>query len=200
MESILGTSELVPFPLEVAGRLNVFGTLRLTIEVFQPSDPVRRRFDTLVTQIYLGLTPMMRHVYVHGQQNLAAGEASVGRVVRFAELSLIQRRDHSGAVVEGIAQELNNFIFAGCGGQLWRVGVLQASTELIASGCDVRHQLPEVHGLRMRPEAVLVRRHCLSYRYRELAEGREVLRVLSGGRRRGLGCACDGAAYASQSG
>jgi hypothetical protein len=103
------------------------------------SNHVRRRLYALVAKIDLRLSAMMRHVNVHGKQDLPSGEMSVGRVVRFVELFVRKVRDHGGAVVEGIAQELDYRVLVGGRGQRrWR-GILQTRTELVVvvAMCDI---------------------------------------------------------------
>src|SRR5579864_5028162 len=49
------------------------------------SHSIRRRLDSLVAQINLGLTTVMGHVNIHRQQDFAAKQVSVRGVVPLAE-------------------------------------------------------------------------------------------------------------------
>jgi hypothetical protein len=46
---------------------------------------------------------MVGYVNVHGEQDFSSEEASVGRVVRRAQLLFGEVGDYGGAIVEGIA-------------------------------------------------------------------------------------------------
>ena len=67
------------------------------------SNPIPRRLDAFVPEIDFGLAAMVGHVNVYGEQDFPAEEASVGRVVRRAQLLFGEVGDHGGAIVEGIA-------------------------------------------------------------------------------------------------
>ena len=49
---------------------------------------IRGRLDTFVAEVDFGLAAMMGHVDVHGKQDFAARQVSVGRVVGGRELLL----------------------------------------------------------------------------------------------------------------
>jgi hypothetical protein len=67
------------------------------------SNPIPRRLDAFIPEIDFGLAAMVGDVNVHGEQDFSAEEASVGRVVRHAQLLFGEVWDHGGAIVEGIA-------------------------------------------------------------------------------------------------
>ena len=67
------------------------------------SNPIPRRLDAFIAQIDFGLAAMVGYVNVHGEQDFSAEEASVGRVVRHAQLLFGEVGDYGGAIVEGIA-------------------------------------------------------------------------------------------------
>jgi len=68
-----------------------------------PSNPVPRRPDAFVPEIDFGLAPVVGYVNVHGEQDFSSEEASVGRVVRCAQLFFGEVGDDGGAIVEGIS-------------------------------------------------------------------------------------------------
>ena len=116
---------------------------------------------------------------VHGKQDFAAGKTTVRRIVRGIKLGVGEIRDHRGTVVERIAQEFYDGVFFGGRRKRGRLGIFQASTELVIRGGDVRHQLAEVHGFAMRTETVLVGRHGLRHLDRKTTKGREVLGIFA---------------------
>jgi hypothetical protein len=61
------------------------------------------RLDAFIPEIDFGLAAVVGQVNVHGEQNFSSEEASVGRVVRRAQLLFGEGWDHGGAIVEGIA-------------------------------------------------------------------------------------------------
>lgn len=63
---------------------------------------------------------MVGDVNVHGKQDFASDEASVGRVMERVQLLIGKVGDYCGAVVEGIAQELNYGVLVGRGRQVRR--------------------------------------------------------------------------------
>ena len=67
------------------------------------SNPVPRRLDAFIPEIDFGLAAMVAHVNVHGEQDFPAEEASVGRVVRRAQLLFGEVGDDGGAIIEGIS-------------------------------------------------------------------------------------------------
>ena len=67
------------------------------------SNPVPWRLDAFVPEIDFGLAAMVGYVDVHGEQDFSAEEASVGRVVRRAQLLFGEVGDDGGAIVEGIS-------------------------------------------------------------------------------------------------
>ena len=123
----------------------------------------------------------MRDMNVHGQKDFAAGKMAVWRIVRGAELRIGEIRDYIGAVCERIAEEFDDGVFFRRRGQSGRLSILQPRTELVVGGGNVGHQLAEVHGFRMRTKSVLIRRHGLCDRDRELAQRGKVLGVFAGG-------------------
>ena len=59
--------------------------------------------DAFIAEIDFGLAAMVGHVNVYGEQDFPAEEASVGRVMRRAQLLFGEVGDDGGAIVEGIA-------------------------------------------------------------------------------------------------
>jgi hypothetical protein len=76
----------------------------------------------------------MCHVDIHRQQDLSARQVSIRRIVRCSQLLLGQAVDHSGAVLERIAQELYDGGFVRKRWQIGRIGILQSSAELVVCG------------------------------------------------------------------
>ena len=134
---------------------------------------------------------MVRHVDVHGQQDLTSREMPVRGVMRLGELLFREAADYPGTIGEGIAEEFDDGIFLVRGGKRRGLRILEAGAELIICGGDMGHQLAEGHGVGMRLERILIRRHGLSDRDRKFAERLKVLCVFPGGRvfERGRLCA-----------
>src|SRR5215470_5677629 len=63
----------------------------------------------------------------------------------------------------------------------------------------MRHQLSEIHRLRVWTKAILIWWHRICHRYRELAESSEMLRVFPSGTSLCVGCVCRCEPQATQS-
>src|SRR5579872_3235370 len=104
------------------------------------------------------------------------------------ELGLSEVWNNCGAVIERRGKKLDHPIFVSRsrGRSLRRLGILQPRAKCVIRAGNMQHELAERHRLGMRPESIFVRRHRLGYGHGKLAERREVLRILPGGRRERL--------------